>query len=164
MCWIFETFFSDEFTLSKLSTENYIRDARFEAHGAAIKFSADTPARWFDRDQLPYVFSRIDWDDTFLIAWHCQFDGLILSHHYGVVPKMYGCPMSMARMRLPPSQSVALDKVRQLMGMPAKRTPYYLFKGKRWHEMDQQTRSLVAEGACDEVESIFILFRKFMEM
>ena len=33
----FETYFADDFTLSKMSTEAYIRDPRFVAHGAAIK-------------------------------------------------------------------------------------------------------------------------------
>ena len=44
----FETYFGDDFTLSKMSTEAYIRDPRFKAHGAAIKWQQDIPARWYD--------------------------------------------------------------------------------------------------------------------
>lgn len=154
----FETFFSDEYTLSKLSTEAYIRDPRFKAHGAAIKWSKSTSARWYDEKQLRQVLNEYDWSNTFLVCHHMQFDGLILSHHYNVHPKMLGCTLSMARLLLGNHLSVSLDNVRKHFGMPLKTTPYNLFKGKHWHEMDEQTQDLVAEGAEDEVESIWKIF------
>ena len=155
----FESFFSNDYTLSKMTTEAYIRDPRFQAHGAAIKWSKDHAAKWYDEPALRYVLSQEDWSDVFLICHHAHFDGLILSHHYGVCPAMYGCTLSMARLLLGNHISVSLDSVRAQFGLPAKRTPYNLFRGKRWGELDQSTRDLVAEGACDEVESIFKLFR-----
>ena len=33
----FETYFDDEYTLKKLTTEHYVRDARFEALGCGVK-------------------------------------------------------------------------------------------------------------------------------
>ena len=157
----YETYYSDDYTLSKMSTESYIRDERFEAHGAAIQWSPDIPARWYDERQLRWILANEDWSDTFLIAWHCQFDGLILTHHYDVHPKMWGCPMSMARMIHGSSQSVSLDNIRKLYGMPLKTTPYNLFKGKHWNEMTADVQDQVARGAEDEVESIFQLFQRF---
>src|ERR1700679_1474007 len=144
-----------------MSTEAYIRDSRFEAHGAAIKWSPDHAAKWYDERQLRYILKNEDWSDTFLLAWHMQFDGLILTHHYDVHPKMFGCPMSMARMIHGSSQSVSLDNIRKLYGMPQKSTPYNLFKGKHWNEMTPDVQRQVGEGACDEVESIWQLFQKF---
>ena len=157
----FESYYDDEFTLKKLSTEHYIRDSRFEAHGAAIKWGPDTAAKWYDERQLRWILQNEDWSDTFLIAWHCQFDGLILTHHYGVHPKMWGCPMSMARMIYGSSQSVSLDNIRKLVGMPAKITPYNLFKGLHWNQMSEDVRCQVAAGAEDEIESIWQLFQRF---
>lgn len=154
----YESYFADDFTLSKMTTEAYIRDPRFQAHGAAIKWSKDHAAKWYDEPQLRYVLSQEDWSDVFLICHHQHFDGFILSHHFNVVPKMYGCTLSMARLLLGNHISVSLDSVRREYGFPAKRTPYNLFRGKRWSELDQPTRDLVAEGACDEVESIWKLF------
>jgi len=158
----FETYFADDFTLSKMSTEAYIRDPRFQAHGAAIKWSVNHAAKWYDGRQLRHVLANEDWSDVFLIAWHAQFDGLILSHHYGVKPAMWGCPMSMARLLHPPHGSVSLDNIRKLYGMPAKTTPYNLFKNKRWEDMTPDVQRQVAEGAEDEVKSIWLLFQKFM--
>ena len=154
----FETFYSDEYTLKKLSTEAYIRDPRFKAHGAAIKWSANTSAQWYDERQLRYILTQHDWSDTFLISHHAAFDHLILSHHYNVRPKMSGCTLSMARLLLGNHISVSLDSVRKHFNIPPKVTPYNLFKNRHWDEMDQSTQRLIAEGAIDEVESIFTIF------
>jgi DNA polymerase len=135
-----------------------VRHEWFEAHGAAIKWSRDAPARWYDERQLREVLKNEDWSDVMLVAHHMQFDGLILSHCYGVVPKHYGCTLSMARLLLGNHISVSLDSVRKQFGFPEKRTPYGLFKSKKWKELDDQTRTLVADGACDECESIWKLF------
>jgi len=154
----FETYFADDFTLSKMSTESYIRDPRFIAHGAAIKWSKDHAARWYNEDQLRYVLSQEDWSDVFLICHHAQFDGLILGHHYGVRPKMWGCTMSMARLLDSIHLSVSLDAVRSRCGLPPKYTPYNLFRGKHWNELDRETQETLARGCEDEVESIWKIF------
>jgi hypothetical protein len=145
-----------------MTTEAYIRDPRFQVHGAAIKWWKDHEARWYDEPALRYVLSQEDWSDVFLICHHAHFDGLILSHHYGVVPAMYGCTLSMARLLLGNHISVSLDSVRKEYGFHPKRTPYNLFRGKHWGGLDQPTRDLVAEGACDEVNSIWIIFGKLI--
>lgn len=158
----YETYFSDEFTLKKLSTEAYIRDPRFIAHGAAVKWSPNTKAVWYDEKELRWQLQQEDWSDVFLICHHYQFDGLILNHHYDVRPAMAGCTLSMARQVLGNHISVSLDSVRAQFGIPAKKTPYNLFRGRHWHEMTRDVQELVAEGAADEVESIWQLFCAMM--
>ena len=157
----YETYFADDYTLSKMSTEAYIRDPRFQAHGAAIKWGADIAARWYDEQQLRWVLAQEDWSDTAIVAWHAQFDGLILSHHYDVHPKLLICPMAMFRMLHGTWRSAALDKVRGYFGMPPKTTPYNLFRGLHWSNMSSDTRRQVADGCADEVESIWQLFCRF---
>src|SRR5262245_33548566 len=154
----FETFFSDDFTLKKLTTEAYVRDQRFEPHGAAIKWGPDTHARWYDARQLKQVLADEDWSNTAILAHHAQFDLFILSHHYGVKPRLALDTLSMARLVMGNHLSVSLDNVRGYFGLAAKRTPYDRFKGKHWHELDDDTRQLLAEGCCDEVESIYAIF------
>ncbi len=159
----FETYFADDYTLSKLSTEQYIRDPRFEAHGAAIKWSPSVPARWYDEKDMRHVLKEHDWSDTLLICHHANFDGFILSHHYGVVPKLYGCTLNMARLLLGNHIGVSLDSVREQFGIPLKKTPYHLFRGKHWQELDAATQELVADGAEDEVESIYKIFGEMLK-
>ena len=159
----FETYYGDDYTLSKMTQEAYTRDPRFEAHGAAIKWDKNTSAVWYDQRELAYILKEEDWSDVFLIHHHAQFDGFILGHHYGVHPAMFGCTLSMARLLLGNHLSVSLDSVRKHFGLAAKITPYNLFKGKHWNELDERTRQLVGEGACDEVESIWKIFGLLMQ-
>ena len=154
----FETFFSDDYSLSKMTTESYIRDPRFEAHGAAIKWAMHEPAQWYDAQQLAWQLQQQDWSDVALITHHAHFDGFILFHHYNVRPKLHICTLSMARLLLGNHISVSLDSVRTHLGMPLKRTPYHLFKNKHWQELDRTTQQDLADGCCDEVESIARIF------
>lgn len=160
-----ESFFDSKsgYTLKKMSTESYIRDSRFEAHGVAIKWRQDMPARWYNEQQARYILAQEDWSDVFLIHHHAQFDGLIESHHYNVHPKMFGCTLSMARLMLGNHLSVSLDQVRQHFGMPGKTTPYAAFDGKHWHELSRDIQQTIAEGSIDEVESIWQIFCRLMK-
>lgn len=159
----FESYYADDYTLSKMTTESYIRDPRFEAHGAAIKWDKTTSAQWYDARELSYVLKEEDWSDVFLISHHASFDHFILNHWYGVRPGMSGCTLSMARMLLGNHLSVSLDNVRKHFGMPTKTTPYHLFRGKHWIDIDANSRRLIGEGAIDEVESIWKIFGLLMQ-
>lgn len=155
----FETYFADDFTLSKMTTESYIRDPRFEVHGCSVKLSPQHKAEWCAGiDDVEYMTINVDWDNTALVCHHAHFDGLILAHHFNVRPARWLDTLSMARQQLGNHLSVSLDNVRQHYGMPVKRTPYHLFKGKHWHEMSPEVQREVADGCCDEVESIWTLF------
>lgn len=159
-----ETFFDPrDYSLSKMSTEAYCRDPRFECHGAAIKWSPRHAAKWYPENELRHVLAEEDWSDVFLISHHAQFDHFILSHHYGVHPLMSGCTLSMARLLLGNHLSVSLDSVRKHYGMAPKITPYSLFAGKHWHELAPAVQQQLGEGAADEVESIFKLFCLLMK-
>ena len=159
----YETFFGDDYTLSKMSTEEYVRDPRFEAHGAAVKWSPSTRAVWYPEKELKWQLRQHDWSNTYLLCHHSQFDCFILSHHYDVHPKMIGCTLSMARLMLGATKSVSLDNVRKHFGIAAKTTPYSLFKNRHWHELTPAVQEQMADGACDEVESIYRIFQLFME-
>ncbi len=155
----FESFYSDDYTLSKMTTESYVRDPRFEAHGCAIRFPTTETTTWWDHDELKTVFADIDWANTTCLAHHAQFDGLILSHHYGVKPKFWFDTLSMARLLLGNHLSVGLDALAKHFGMSAKTVPYNLFKGKHWRELDPTTQKQVADGACHDVELTWNLFK-----
>jgi DNA polymerase len=45
----FETYYSADYSLSKLTTEEYVRDPRFQVVGVAVKMNND-PAEWFTGD------------------------------------------------------------------------------------------------------------------
>lgn len=92
----FETYYDDEYTLKKLSTSQYVRDARFKAQMVGVKIG-NKPTRCYPATKIAGVLAGIPWSTHSLLAHHAQFDGLILSHHYGIQPKMIYCTLSMAR-------------------------------------------------------------------
>lgn len=155
----FETFFSDDYSLSKMTTEAYLRDPRFEPHGAAVKFGPEHRAKWYDAAELRQVLSQVDWSQTAVLHHHAAFDAAILNWHYDIRPRFIFDTLSMARHNLGNHISVSLESVRKHFNMPSKTTPYNLFKNKHWHEMSPETRRLVGEGAEDEVESIWAIFK-----
>ena len=95
----FETHWdSKEYTLSKMTTEEYIRDPRFLAFGACIhEFGTDLRTQWYRGDELHRVLSTYDWGRTAVLAHNAQFDVAILSWRYGVEPAFILDTLSMAR-------------------------------------------------------------------
>jgi len=155
----FETEFSDDYTLKKMTTEAYIRDERFQAHGAAIRWPTTEQTTWYTDAQLRDVFKEIDWSSTALLAHHAHFEGLILSHHYDVRPCFWFDTLSMGRMMLGNHLSVALDALAKHFGLAGKTVPYHLFKGRRWDEITSDVQATIAEGCCHDVQLTWQLFQ-----
>lgn len=92
----FETYYDVGYTLSKLSTSEYIRDKRFKAQMVGIKIGNKKTKVYGPKD-IAKALKAIDWTTHSLLCHNTQFDGFILSHHYGIVPKYYYDTLSMAR-------------------------------------------------------------------
>lgn len=94
----FETYYSKDFSLSKLTTEEYIRSPEFEVIGVSVKLD-DEPAVWCTGDDLE-VFTflqKFPWDKSLAVAHNAMFDMAILSWKYGIKPLALGDTLSMAR-------------------------------------------------------------------
>jgi hypothetical protein len=140
-----------------MTTEAYVRDPRFEVHGVSIRWPGSERITWFAGINVKPNLD-IDWRNTALLCHHTQFDGLILAHHYGIVPKMYLDTMSMGRLLLGQDVSVSLESLAKLFGLGTKTVPYDLFKGKHWHELSPAIQQAVAQGCCDDVALTWQLF------
>jgi DNA polymerase len=88
---------SKEYTLSKLTTEEYIRSPKFKAFGLGWKWFGEDKKEWVTHDDIPAWVSSIDWDNTNILAHNAQFDVSILAWVYGVRPKFILDSLSMAR-------------------------------------------------------------------
>ena len=91
----FETYYDKQYSLSKMTTESYIRDSRFEVIGLGIAIDNDAPT-WYAGDEVARIISRIKWEGAVVVAHNARFDAAILSWRYGVIPKMYIDTLSMA--------------------------------------------------------------------
>ena len=96
-----ETFYCSKsgYTLSKMTSEAYIRDPRFELIGFSVAQLGQQP-QWFtgDIEYLRSVAQSIDWSDVFVVGHNLAgFDALILTEVLGVRPAYYGCTLQLAR-------------------------------------------------------------------
>ncbi len=92
----FETYYDKDYTLSKLSYSEYIRDPRFEVICCGVKVGTG-PTIVLEGKALERRFKQIDWSKTDLLAHNNPFDGFIMSHHFKVIPHRYLCTLAMAR-------------------------------------------------------------------
>lgn len=92
----FETYYDADYTLSKLSTSEYIRDPRFEALMVGIKIG-NGKTKVVPGPKIRAELAKINWATHTLLCHNTQFDGFILSHHYGIKPAFLYCSLSMAR-------------------------------------------------------------------
>ena len=94
----FETYYDQQYSLKKISTEEYVRDDRFEVIGFAYKID-DGPTFWITGNNMyiQKVLDHLPWDDALVLAHNTMFDGAILSWRYGVKPKGWLDTMSMGR-------------------------------------------------------------------
>ena len=92
----FETYYSREYSLSKMTTESYIRDPRFEVIGVGIKVDANPPD-WYSGDNVGRFLNSLDYSKDAIVAHNTVFDGAILSWIYGIKPKFWFDTLSMAR-------------------------------------------------------------------
>jgi DNA polymerase len=118
----FETYWdSKEYTLSKMTTEEYIRDPRFLAFGACIHdFGTDLRTQWYRGDELHRVLSTYDWGRTAVLAHNAQFDVSILSWRYGVEPAFIFDTLSMGRALRGVEVGNSLAKLASDFGLPPK--------------------------------------------
>lgn len=158
----FETYFDKDYTLTKLSTSEYIRDSRFDPISCSIKLGKNKPFCYFGRDAIELALSRIDWKEAILLCHHTQFDGLILSHHFGVVPKRYADTLSMARALHPKAESVALEAVAKHYGKTNKLTMPD-FKGKHVTDLtDDDKKAIIAYNNAD-VQATYDIYEEMVK-
>ena len=80
----FETYYDRDYSLSKLTTEAYIRDERFEVIGCAIKVN-DIRTTWYESvDDITRELQSLNLSDKAILAHNTAFDGAILSWQYGL--------------------------------------------------------------------------------
>ena len=96
----FETYYDSKIKLGfkHQTTEEYIRDKRFEVIGVGVKVD-EQPTVWVSggRDKIKEYLTSLDWGSSPLLCHNTLFDGAILSWHYGITPAFMLDTLCMAR-------------------------------------------------------------------
>jgi len=152
----FETRWSSkDYTLSKLTTEQYIRHENFKAFGACIKDYGEDNTTWHSHAELPAAFAAIDWSETAVLAHNAQFDVAILSWVYGCKPAFIFDSLSMARALRGVEVGNSLAKLAEEFGLPPKGKAVYSTDGldELTHEIEKELADYCAHDTflCEEV-------------
>ena len=94
----FETYYAQDYSLTKLTTEEYIRDKRFEVIGVGVKVG-EGETKWFSGSHIDIqkYLSTLPWNDSALLCHNTMFDGAILAWRFGIKPSLYLDTLCMGR-------------------------------------------------------------------
>lgn len=155
-----ETFYSIEYTLRKLSTSEYVRDPRFKAHMVGVKIG-NKPVKVIPRAKIKAELQKIDWATHSLLCHNAQFDGFIMSHHYGIKPHFIYDTLSMARGLLSNDIGASLDEVAQYYGVGNK-IPNVLESTKGIEDLSPALYKQVAEYCAEDVRLTLDIFKMML--
>jgi DNA polymerase I-like protein with 3'-5' exonuclease and polymerase domains len=94
----FETYYSQDFSLTKMTTEEYIRSHEFEVIGVSVQVDNAKPV-WFSgtMSDTEDWLKQFDWANSVALAHNAMFDAAILSWCFNIKPKRWLDTLSMAR-------------------------------------------------------------------
>lgn len=155
----FETYYDQEYSLSKLTTEEYVRDPRFEVIGLAIKKNDKSTKYLNDPEQIKALLAHIDFSDSAILAQNTMFDGAILSWRYGVKPKVWFDTMYMGRALHGVETGASLRALSERYGIGEKGFEVNNAKGKRRADFTAEEAKAYGEYCIQDVELTYKLFK-----
>jgi len=155
----FETYYDREFSLSKLTTEAYVRDPRFEVIGVGIKMnSGDTEWASGTHEQIKEYLQSFDWSDAMLLCHNTMFDGAILNWRYNIRPRVYADTMCIARAIHGVETSASLRAVSEKYGVGVKGTEVVQALGKRREDFTEAELAQYGDYCVNDVDLTHKLF------
>lgn len=161
----FETYYDSTYSLSKMTTEEYVRHPMFEVIGVAVKVN-DGPTEWASgtHEELKgWLRTNFKWQDAFVLAHNTVFDGAILSWKFGITAKAWLDTMSMARALHGPTQSVSLKSLAEKYGAGVKGTEVINALGKRRRNFSTAELAKYGDYCINDVELTHNIFHQMVE-
>ena len=140
----FETYYDREFSLSKMQTDEYILDDRYQTIMVCL---IDGEGKRLVAQKTSYVGHCMNTaTDRKVIRCHnTLFDGFILTQRYGVKPKLWMDTLSQSRMIFPFLRSHSLANTARHLGIGEKGTAVMNMLGKRLEDMTPEDIEEYAE-------------------
>ena len=156
----FETYYSKDFGFSKLTTEEYVRDERFEIIGVSIAEDHEEPVWYTGGHQkvIDQIKEAYDWENSLVLAHNMLFDGFILSHHVGVKAKGYLDTLCMARALHGVDAGGSLKALAERYNIGTKGTEVLDALGKRYKDFNKTDLAQYGEYCKNDVALTRMLF------
>lgn len=160
----FETFYSRDFSLTKSTTEEYVRSDLFQTIGVSVKEN-DGEAKWFSgtHEEILDFLSSYNWSSSFALAHNAMFDSAILSWRFNIFPMAWLDTLSMARATdgLEAGNSLAKLAVRYNLGR--KGTEVVEALNKRREDFSKHDLSSYGGYCNNDVELTYALFHVLVQ-
>ena len=157
----FETYYDKDYSLRKLTTEEYIRDRRFEVIGVAVKVN-NRETEWISGTYKPIKaqLQAFSLGKAMVLAHNTMFDGAILSWRYGIRPRAYADTLCMSRAVHGVEDSASLKALAGRYDIGTKGTEVAAAIGK--YRTDFTSSELARYGAycINDVDLAYKLFKR----
>lgn len=159
----FETFYSRTYSLTKLTTEEYIRGAEFETIGVAVCEQGGAP-EYFTGTKADIKDYLDNWqlDKHMVVAHNAMFDMAILNWHFDIRPKAIVDTLSMARAVHGTEVGGSLAKLVEHYGVGVKGTEVHDMIGKRRIDISPAEMRAYGEYCKNDVVLTLALFEKMV--
>ena len=157
----FETYYSQTFSLSKITTEEYVRSPEFETIGVAVCEQGSAPT-WFSgtKADTKEFLDSFELDKHLVIAHNAIFDMAILNWQFDIRPKGIADTLSMARAIHGTEVGVSLAKLAEHYELGVKGTEVLQAQGKRRIDFNAQDLAQYGEYCKNDVVLTMGLFEK----
>ena len=155
----FETYYSQAFSLTKFTTEEYVRSDDFEVIGVSVQ-SNDGEPQWFSGTQAETKewLNQFDWSNSFALAHNAMFDSAILSWVFDIRPKAWLDTLCMARATDGLEVGNSLAKLADRYGIGKKGTEVLNALGKRRADFSKDELARYGEYCCNDTSLTYTLF------
>jgi DNA polymerase len=161
----FETFYEKStFSLSKLTTEEYVRSDRFEVIGVAVKVN-DGETEWASgtHEQIKSWLDTYSWADSMVIAHNMMFDGFILGEKFGIYPKAYADTLCMGRALHGVEVGASLGALTERYKLGVKGDEVIAASGKNREDFSEEDLSRYGDYCVNDVELTYKLFHVMLK-
>lgn len=160
----FETYYDQVYSLSKMTTEEYIRDDRFEVIGVSVKLNGDN-TEWFSgtKEETGKWLQQFPWKESMLIAHNTLFDAAIFSWHFDIKPKALADTLSMARAIHGVEVGGSLAKLVEHYGLGVKGTEVIKALGKRRLDFTPEELHAYGQYCINDTNLTYALFGELVQ-
>lgn len=160
----FETYYDKEYSLSRMATEDYVEDDRFQIIMVGVKRN-DEPTEVFSsktESEYAHWLREKGVHRGAVLCHNTMFDGLILQTRLGITPPMLLDTLCMAQCLLKPyHRSITLANCLKHENSPlSKGTAVYDMIGRRLESLTHSEFQRYATYCSDDVDGEYWLFNK----
>jgi DNA polymerase len=154
-----ETFYDQDFSLSKITTEEYVRSPKFEVIGVGVKVDNE-PTQWASgpRKELGQWLKQFPFAESMVLAHNTMFDGAILKWHFGIDAKIWADTLCMARAIHGVEVGGSLKALAERYKVGAKGEEVIHAKGKRRLDFSDEELSRYGDYCLNDVDITYELF------